>query len=229
MLQATDSPIDALLFDFTGVLTNSPFVGLADFETETGAAEGSVVRLLMGDYEQDTDHPWHQLERGEIPASTYFERLVALGQAAGLEIDYGAAFRRMGDLAVRPEVVAYVRDRKGQGWRTALVTNNVKEFGDSWRRLLPPLDELFDVVVDSSEVGKRKPDPGIYLHALAELGAISPGRAVFVDDVTSNVAAARHVGLHGIVFDDVRRSLQAIDALLAGAGATTPSGDGAWN
>lgn len=210
------SPVEAVLFDFTGVITNSPFVGLAELEAETGASPGSLVRLVMGDYHEDTDHPWHRLERGEIPAGEYYNLLVALATDSAMEVDFGAVFRRLGDLNVRPEVVHRIRNIHDAGWKTALVTNNIREFGEAWRRLLP-IEDLFDQVVDSCVVGVRKPDPAIYRHALAELGGVEPDRALFVDDVESNVAGARRAGLRGLVFAEVEDSLAALDAMLAGA------------
>ena len=72
-----------------------------------------------------------------------------------------------------------MRRLRAAGVRTALVTNNAAEFAATWRPLLP-LGELFDAVVDSSEVGLRKPDPRIFRHALARLGGVAPERAVFL-------------------------------------------------
>ena len=210
------SPVDAVLFDFTGVITNSPFVGLAQLEEETGVAPGSLVRLVMGDYDQDTDHPWHRLERGEIPAADYYNLLVALAAESGMEVDFGAVFRRLGDLSVRPEVVTRIQEIHDAGWKTALVTNNIKEFGEAWRRLLP-VETLFDQVIDSCVIGVRKPDPAIYHHALAGLGGVAAERAVFVDDVESNVIGARRAGLHALLFAEVEASLAALDAMLAGS------------
>jgi HAD superfamily hydrolase (TIGR01509 family) len=95
------------------------------------------------------------------------------------------------------------------------VTNNVKEASEQWRALVP-LAELFEVIVDSSEVGMRKPNPAIYLHALDLLGGVAPERAVFLDDAPGNVAGARRAGLHGILVDaaEPAGALAELDALL---------------
>ena len=74
------------------------------------------------------------------------------------------------------------------------------EFREFWRAMLP-LDELFDVVIDSSEVGMRKPDPRIFHLALESLGGVEPGRAVFLDDYPGNVVAAQSVGMHAILVE----------------------------
>jgi putative hydrolase of the HAD superfamily len=84
-----------------------------------------------------------------------------------------------------------------------------------WRSLVP-VDELFDAVVDSSEVGMRKPNPAIYHHALEQLGGIAPEHAVFLDDSPGNVEGARRAGLQGILVTDPLDAVAELDALLAG-------------
>ena len=106
-----------------------------------------------------------------------------------------------------------IRER---GFRTALVTNNVKEFGDGWRKMVP-VDELFEFVIDSSHVGVRKPDPRIFQLALDRMG-LPAGEAVFVDDHPGNIAADfredRHEGV--LVGPDRPKALVELDGLLAG-------------
>ena len=83
-----------------------------------------------------------------------------------------------------------------------------------WRAMVP-VDELFELVVDSSDVGVRKPDPAIYHLALEQLGGIPPERAVFLDDFAGNVDAAIALGIHGIlVGDEPATSLTELDRLL---------------
>ena len=107
----------------------------------------------------------------------------------------------MARAGVREEMVEVAREVRAAGLRTAIVTNNVREFGASWRAMLP-IDELFDAVVDSHEIGLRKPDPRIFEHALAQLGGIPAGRSVFLDDFAGNVVAAERLGMRGILVGD---------------------------
>jgi epoxide hydrolase-like predicted phosphatase len=116
----------------------------------------------------------------------------------GMDLDLYKVLSRMAGSGVRDDVVDHVRRIRSSGRVTALVTNNAAEFRELWRPLVP-LDELFDVVIDSSEEGMRKPDPRIFHLTLERLGGVSPERAVFLDDYAGNVAAARRLGLHGIV------------------------------
>ena len=114
-----------------------------------------------------------------------------------------------------PHVVERVRALRQAGYRTALVTNNIAEFGDGWRQLIP-VDELFEVVVDSCQVGRRKPDPRIFRLALEQLDGVPPEQAVLLDDFEAHVAGARRIGMHGIVVgDDRAAALAQLDALLA--------------
>jgi putative hydrolase of the HAD superfamily len=88
----------------------------------------------------------------------------------------------------------------------------VREWEPLWRSKLP-IDDLFDVVVDSGVVGTRKPEPEIYAITLERLGL--PGEScVFVDDLEVNVAAARDAGMHGIVYHDTAQAIAALDAAI---------------
>lgn len=207
---------DAVLFDFGGVLIGSPFDVLYRAASGFGIAPEVVLATCFGTYSEDTDHPWHCLERGEVSVEQALAGIAELAGSSGFDIDPIAVLSngmRTSEL-VRDDVVAVVRKVRGQGLKTAVVTNNVKEFGTKWRALLP-LDELFDVVVDSSEEGMRKPDPRIYRLALQRLGDIAPERAVFLDDAPGNVAAAERLGITAItVGADHLPALERLAALL---------------
>jgi putative hydrolase of the HAD superfamily len=200
--------IRAVLFDFAGVLTSSPWGPMT-------AAGGGNLELLIGSYEEDGDHPWHQVERGEIPITDWAMAVTEMGKAQGIAVDFTPLQSMLGDLTINEQVVARVRALRREGYRVGLITNNVREGSGSWRALLP-VDELFEVVVDSSEVGMRKPNPAIFLHALDLLGDVAPEEAVFLDDAPGNVLGARRAGLHAIHVDDPDQALADLDALLAG-------------
>lgn len=194
----TDAVIEAVLFDYGGVFTESPFEAVEQVGLEMGARPGQATEIIFGPYDRDTDHPWHQLERGELTLEAAREAILLLGNDHGLETDIYRFFAALGSgSGIRESFVTLVRDLRGAGFKTGIVTNNVVEFREHWRRTMP-VDELFDSVVDSSEVGMRKPDPAIYRHALADLG-VAPDRAVFLDDFDGNVEAARATGMHAIL------------------------------
>ena len=115
--------------------------------------------------------------------------------------------------AAREDVVAFGKQLKTDGMATALVTNNAAEFRDHWRNAIP-LDDLFHHVVDSSEVGLRKPDPKIFELALEHLGA-SAANTLFLDDFQGNLDAAAQLGIRGILVEtDYEPALEAVRRLL---------------
>ncbi len=214
-MRHTEPVLKAVLFDFGGVFTPSPFPVIADAAPELGLTPEAAIELCFGVYDRDGDHPWHRLERGEIPLEKAREELAVLAREQEVEIDILSLFSRMGvpDLDRQTMVEGARRIRK-RGLRTALVTNNVAEFGDGWRKMVP-VDELFEVVIDSSAVGVRKPDPRIFQLALDALG-VAARDAAFVDDHPGNIAAAEKLGMVGIlVGPDRPQALIALDKALA--------------
>jgi putative hydrolase of the HAD superfamily len=201
--------IRAVLFDFAGVLTSTPWAAMA-------AAGGGNIELLIGTYDEDTDHPWHQVERGEMAIADWAVAVTEQGRAEGIEVDFTPLRTLLGEMTVNAQIVDRVRSLRAEGYRLGLITNNVREGAATWRALVP-VDELFDAVVDSSEVGMRKPNPAIFHHALALLDGTPPDEAVFLDDSPGNVSGARRAGLHAILVGDPDTAIAELDALLAGS------------
>jgi putative hydrolase of the HAD superfamily len=207
----TDRRFDAVVFDLSGVVIASAFDAIAD--CVSGAPRDEALALLLGPYDEDTDHVWHRVERGEVPIADWIAWIGAETAAAGITVDWDAFGSMMGRLTVHDVVVDRIRGLRAEGYATALCTNNVKEGSQSWRALVP-VDDLFDAVVDSSEVGLRKPDARIYLHTLGLIGIADPGRAVFLDDHPGNVAGAERAGLAGLLVADPVEAIAALDVLL---------------
>lgn len=192
---------NAFLFDYGGVFTPSPFTAIDALGVKIGAAPGQAMEIIFGPYSQDTDHPWYRLERGEITLAEAREEILAIGRGASLDTDIFQFLAAMSTgEGVRQEFVALVRDIRSAGGKTGMITNNVIEFREHWEKTLP-LSELFDVVIDSSTVGVRKPNPAIFTLALKRLG-ISAGEAVFLDDFAGNIDAARQLGLASVLVEE---------------------------
>ncbi|HKN39306.1 MAG TPA: HAD family phosphatase [Acidimicrobiia bacterium] len=218
--------IEAVIFDYGGVLSTTPFAGIAEFERQMGYPEKSLARLLFGPgaspqgpTEAIPDHDWHLLETGRLSLDEFHERLVARSEAAlGKPLDLGvyAQFLRELGVGVHWMMVHRVRELRAEGYRTAILTNNVKEWGRYWKESIP-LD-LFDVVVDSCDVGLRKPDPAIFRLTCERLG-VGPEAAVFLDDTRRHVETARSIGLHAILVRDPWDALSELDAILESAAA----------
>lgn len=167
-----------------------------------------------GEIEDEPD--WHLLEKGRIDVATYFQRMVekapeVLGKP--LDMDAYGRFWRSTAPGVHWMVVHKMRELKERGLRVGLLTNNVKEFGEHWQATFP-IAELCEAVIDSSHVGLRKPEPGIYLLTCERMG-ITPPEAVFVDDNADNVAAARALGMEAVHFrEDPWAALAELEEIL---------------
>jgi epoxide hydrolase-like predicted phosphatase len=218
--------IEAVIFDYGGVLSTTPFAGLAEFERKMGYPDRSLGRLLFGPgaspqgpTDAVPDHDWHLLETGQITLEEFHTRIVEKSEAAlGRRLDLGvyAQFLKELGVGVHWMMVHRVRELRAEGFRTAILTNNVKEWGRFWRSSIPI--DLFHVVVDSCEVGLRKPDPAIFRLTCEQLG-VAPEAAVFLDDTRRHVEAARQCGLHGILVGDPHKALAELDAVLQSAAA----------
>jgi len=218
--------IEAVIFDYGGVLSTTPFAGIAEFERQMGYPEKSLARLLFGagaspqgPTEAIPDHDWHLLETGRLGLEEFHERLVARSEAAlGQPLDLGVYAQFLQELGVGVHwmMIHRVRELRADGYRTAILTNNIKEWGRYWKGSIP-LD-LFDVVVDSCEVGLRKPDPAIFRLTCERLG-VAPEAAVFLDDTRRHVESARQVGLYAILVADPLAALAELDAILETAAA----------
>lgn len=191
------SSITTVLFDFGGVFTASPFAAVAEMAVELGYEPMDYAQAMFGTYHHDDDHPWHRLERGEISFEQCSQGVLQLGEQRGMRVDLIALLMKMGsEKIVHQPMVDVAREIKKAGLQIGIITNNVREFSDAWRQMIP-VDEIVDQVFDSSFLGVRKPNPAIYQHALAAF-ACEPQQAVFLDDVIHNVEAARSLDIHGI-------------------------------
>nr|MTA42651.1 hypothetical protein [Actinomycetota bacterium] len=113
--------IEAVVFDFGGVFTSSPFSGLHKWHTERGLDPELGLRAVFGPYDQDTDHPWHQLERGEIALEAAAEQIKAVGAEMGIDVDLKEMFGALGgESGARSDVVEKGLALRASGYRTAL-------------------------------------------------------------------------------------------------------------
>jgi len=208
--------LKAVIFDFGGVFTDSPFHAVSAYGEKIGASHEQVTEIVFGGYAVDGDHPWHQVERGEITLEAARDGIMALGQEHGLDVDIWDVFMAMAENGggLRDELVEYVRRIRGAGLATGIITNNVVEFREHWRGMLP-VAELFDFVVDSSEVGMRKPNPAIFEKAL-QIAGLAPDEVIFLDDFEGNITAARALNIRSLLVDgDGAKTVADLDAVLA--------------
>jgi putative hydrolase of the HAD superfamily len=113
-------------------------------------------------------------------------------------------------------MIGVMRAARSRGYRMALLTNNVREWEPHWRAMVP-VDEIFDVIVDSGFVGMRKPEPEIYELTVERLGdGVGPSDCLFIDDVEVNIDAARDLGMRAVHFRDNEQAIPEIEAELDG-------------
>ncbi len=207
-----------MLWDVGGVFLPSPFSRIRGAGSEHGIDGETLLELTFGPYHEDTDHPWHQLERGECTLDECNALLLAAAKARGYDIDPLAVLMSMGTgglSLVRDDVLEVAQRIRQSDVRTAIITNNAVEFREGWKSLFD-VDAVVELVIDSSEVGVRKPDPAIFHLTLERLGGIAPEAAVFLDDAPGNIVAAEAIGIHAIlVDDDPAAALQELEEALA--------------
>jgi putative hydrolase of the HAD superfamily len=183
------------LWDFGGVILSSPFEAFAAYEQAHDLPAGVIRRINATN---SHDNAWAHLERGDISFDEFCRRFEAEALDAGAEVD---ARTVMGLLAgeLRPAMVEAVR-RCHERLRTGLVTNNFIMVEEEQTQH-PEVMAEFDVVIESSKAGLRKPDPRIYELACRELG-VEPEAVVFLDDLGINLKPARAMGMTTIKVTD---------------------------
>jgi putative hydrolase of the HAD superfamily len=204
--------IRAVIFDFGGVILTSPFEAFARYERDNGLPEGFLRRLNATN--PDTN-AWSRLERAEVDWAGFADLYEAEARAAGHEIDGRAVLALLAG-EVRPAMVEALR-RCHDRLKTGLLTNNFVVPGAPGQALsegtMAGLADLFDVVVESSKVGLRKPDSAIYELVCRELG-VEPREAAFLDDLGVNLKPARAMGMTTIKVDDPDQALAELERVV---------------
>jgi putative hydrolase of the HAD superfamily len=205
--------LDAAIFDFGGVLTTSILASFNEFERTLELDDGTLVDAFR--HEAESGEPaFFLLEKGLISEGEFYGRMLKnLRDYTGKDIQFPqdpVEVRRMlfGAIRRNDDMIA-AAVRIGAHYKTAILTNNVKEWTD-WREWVEA--HIFDLIVDSSEVGMRKPEPEIYLLTCDKLG-VKPERAAFVDDIPTNIEGAAAVGLHAIQFTTTDEVIDALRPL----------------
>ncbi len=200
-------PIRAVIFDLGGVVLGSPLHAIAAYEREHGIPAGSVNRMV-----RDTGPAgaWSRLERGELGLPDFAAVFERECKQAGFSLDARAMFARMAEATrERPEMLEAIRRIRARGLRAAALTNNWALEGEPTRAL----DVHFDVFVESSVEGLRKPDPRIYHLACERLG-VPPPECAFLDDIGGNLKPARALGMTTIRVEEPGAALAELGRVL---------------
>ena len=197
----------AVIFDLGGVVLGSPLQAIAAYEREHGIPEGFVNRLVV---DAGRDGAWSRLERGELVLEAFYPAFEAECADAGQRVSGPDLMARIALAAApRPAMLAAIATLRERGLATAALTNNWSRDGTQERGLR----ERFDVFLESSVLGLRKPDPRIYEHACQVL-EVAPDQAVFLDDIGRNLKPARALGMTTIKVETPGAALARLSELV---------------
>jgi len=195
-----DSRFQAVIFDFGGVITASPFEAFNRLEDERGLPTDFIRRVNAAN---PHNNAWARFERAEIDARTFDVLFEAEAEALGHPLE-GRAVLAVLSGSIRPAMVAALDTLKAQGYRLACITNNVPaghgagmaRSGDA-KDAYEQVFARFEHTIESSKAGVRKPDPRIYQMMCEKLG-LEPAQCIYLDDLGINCKPAAQLGMHAI-------------------------------
>ena len=202
--------LEAVIWDFGGGLTSSPFEAFARFEREHGLPTDIIRRTNASNHHENA---WAKFERAEVDLETFDRLFAAESKALGAEVRGKDVLPLLsGDL--RPEMVEALKRIKSR-FRTGCITNNLpaNAIGSASGRSLyiAEVMVLFDHVIESAKIGLRKPDPKIYRMMLEALG-VDPKHCVYLDDLGVNLKPARAMGMTTIKVVNARQAIAELEA-----------------
>jgi putative hydrolase of the HAD superfamily len=207
----------AVIFDFGGVITSSPFEAFNRLEAERGLPQDFVRRVNAINPDSNA---WAQFERAEIDTAAFDTLFAAEALAQGHALEGGAVLSVLAG-AVRPAMVAALDTLVAAGLRIGCITNNVPTgSGAGLARSSDRADALeqifarFEHVIESSKAGVRKPDPRIYQMMCDALG-LAPAECIYLDDLGVNCKPAAQLGMHAIKVTGEAQALADLSAVLA--------------
>lgn len=208
-------PFRAILWDFGGVFTTSPFEAFNRYEAEHGLPRDFIRGINATNPQHNA---WARFERSELDAGAFDRAFLEESTAAGHPVP-GADVIALLSGDVRPRMVATLRDLKGR-FTHGCITNNVRSGQGAGMATDPEraarvqeVMDLFDLVIESSRVGVRKPEPAIYELALEQLG-VQATETVFLDDLGVNLKPAKAMGMTTIKVLDEAQALRDLARVL---------------
>ncbi|WP_304165188.1 HAD-IA family hydrolase [Phenylobacterium aquaticum] len=206
--------IEAVIWDFGGVFTTSPFEAFNRYEAEKGLPKDLIRRVNATD--PDTN-AWALFERNEINTARFDELFLAESAALGHPVPGREVLPLLSGM-LRPAMVEALKACKAR-FKVGCITNNVvsehspgQDAGQRMAGAMGQVMPLFDAIIESSKAGVRKPDPKIYL-MMCELLAVDPAHCVYLDDLGVNCKPAAQLGMKAIKVVDVDQTLAELAAL----------------
>src|SRR5579871_5311510 len=201
---------EAVIWDFGGVLTSSPFEAFGRFETERGLPADIIRRTNTANH---LENAWAKFERAEVDIETFDRLFAEESRAFGAEVRGKDVLPLLaGDL--RPEMVEALRRIKSR-FKTGCITNNLpaNAIGSAGGRTLylAEVMTLFDHIIESAKIGLRKPDPKIYRMMVDALG-VDPAACIYLDDLGINLKPARAMGMTTIKVTNAQQAIAELEA-----------------
>ena len=207
---------EAVIFDFGGVITASPFEAFNRLEAQRGLPRDFVRTVNSANPDNNA---WAQFERSDINAAQFDALFAAEAAALGHALD-GAAVLAVLSGSIRPAMVTALDVLAAAGYRLACITNNVRAgHGAGMMRSADNADiyeqvfARFEHTIESSKAGVRKPDPRIYQMMCEHLG-LEPAKCVYLDDLGVNCKPAAQLGMHAIKVTSGEQALADLGAVL---------------
>jgi putative hydrolase of the HAD superfamily len=202
--------IEAVIWDFGGVLTTSPFEAFARFEKERGFPIDIIRNTNAANH---LENAWAKFERAEVDVETFDRLFAEESRHFGAEVRGKEVLPLLqGDL--RPEMVEALKRIKAK-CKTGCITNNLpaNAMGSSSGRTLYVAEvmALFDHIIESAKIGLRKPDPRIY-RMMIEALKVDPAKCVYLDDLGVNLKPAREMGMRTIKVVTAAQGLAELEA-----------------
>ncbi len=205
------APITAVLWDFGGVILSSPFEAFSRYEQEHGLPTDFIRTVNATNPHHNA---WAHLERSDITPEEFDEEFALESEELGHRV-HGRDVLALLSGYVRPDMVDLLDRVKAAGYQVACLTNNIsgEHASDERSATIAAIMARFDVVVESSKVGVRKPEPRFYEIACELLG-VSPGECVFLDDLGINLKPAAAMGMRTIKVLTAEQAIADLEALL---------------
>lgn len=206
--------IHAVIWDFGGVISSSPFEAFAAYEQAHGLPRDFLRTVNATNH---LDNAWARFERSAIDLPAFDAAFADESAALGHRVPGRDVIALLGG-TIRPQMVQALRVLR-ERLKIGLITNNVATPGEENAHLTPnpsgrdAVLPLFHHVIESAKLGLRKPDPKIYL-LMCEALQVEPAHCVFLDDLGVNLKPARQLGMHTIKVDAPDPALRALEALV---------------
>ena len=199
----------AIIWDFGGVITSSPFEAFNQFEEANGLPK-DIIRTINS--ENPDTNAWAKFESNSITIDVFNDLFLKEAKAKGFDIK-GRDIIKLLKGSIRKNMVSFLRELKSD-FKLGCITNNVKSSSEENNdNETKEAMSLFDHVIESSIVGIRKPNPEIYMMSCDAL-KVSPDQCIYLDDLGINLKPARELGMTTIIVIQPEDAIQEVRNLL---------------